>query len=144
MELKIKEKTKLTKPMEVAKIFNGFLGLMDDIEKEKEHLWCIGLDGRNVIKFVDLVTIGIIDETIMHPREIFRRAIVKGCSSIILGHNHPSGDVTPSDEDIIITNRIAKAGKLLGIALVDHVIVNGRPLMAQFTTLKGMGLIKTR
>ena len=91
-------------------------------EQDKEHFYCLGLNRKNVCQFIDLVSIGTVSETIVHPREIFRLAIIKSCSTIIIAHNHPSGCTIPSIEDIHVTKRLKEGGELLGITLTDHII----------------------
>ena len=71
---------------------------------------------------VVLVTVGTLDASLVHPREVFKPAILEGSSAIVLSHNHPSGDVTPSKEDHAVTEQLTEAGKLLGITVLDHVI----------------------
>ena len=71
---------------------------------------------------VVLVTIGTLDDSLVHPREVFKPAIVEGASAIVLSHNHPSSDPTPGREDIQVTNRLTEAGELLGIRVLDHII----------------------
>ena len=79
---------------------------------------------------------GTVNEAIIHPREVFRYAILKNVSSIIIAHNHPSGECQPSKEDIAVTERLVESGKLLGIAVLDHVIVGDR-----YLSMKGEGYI---
>jgi DNA repair protein RadC len=71
---------------------------------------------------VELVTVGTVSSSLVHPRETFRRAVFAGSTSIIIAHNHPSGDVEPSDEDTKVTKLIFEAGQLLGITMLDHII----------------------
>ncbi len=92
-------------------------------DRDKEHFWVIGLNTKNRVKYVDLVTLGTLDASLVHPREVFRFAVMQGVSSILLMHNHPSGDPTPSKEDISVTTRLSEAGKVLGIEVLDHVII---------------------
>ena len=92
--------------------------------KKKEYFYGLYLDTRNnVIEKPELITVGILDASIIHPREIFKQAIKKSAKSIILVHNHPSGETSPSQEDIEITTRLKKAGELLDVTLLDHVII---------------------
>lgn len=107
--------------------------------KKREELILICLDTRNKFISKDRVSVGTINETLIHPREVFRQALLRNAVSIILVHNHPSQESSPSSEDILLTEKIAKAGKLLGIALVDHVIVCDR----EFCSLKALGIFKT-
>ena len=136
MTQEIENKT-IVKSKDVADVVNGFVNLMDEIEQGKEHLWVLGLDVRNTVLFADLVSIGTTSQTLAHPREIFRRAIANNSVYIILAHNHPSEDITPSTEDLEITAKLVKGGKLLDILLIDHVIVNGK----EHTSLKALGLL---
>jgi DNA repair protein RadC len=95
-------------------------------EKDKEHLYAIGLTRNNKIKYVDLISVGSLTGTIAHPREIFRMAIHKAVGGgIIIAHNHPSGNLTPSEHDKILTNTIKESGNILDIRLVDHIIFTG-------------------
>jgi len=91
--------------------------------KKKEKFIALYLDNKNKILKEETLSIGTIDEAIVHPREVFRRAIKEGASSMILVHNHPSGDPTPSEEDIEITKGLMEASEVLGVKLLDHIIV---------------------
>ena len=93
------------------------------IGKDKEHFMILLLDSRNNIIKDEIVSIGTLNASIIHPREIFKLAIKESANSIILVHNHPSGDPSPSDEDIEITKRLFEAGEVINITVLDHVIV---------------------
>jgi DNA repair protein RadC len=80
------------------------------------------LDIRSRIKMVEVVFVGTLTSSLVHPRETFRRAIVEGAASIIIAHNHPSGEAEPSDEDTKITKQMFEAGQLLGITMLDHIV----------------------
>lgn len=108
---------------DMAPIFRAVLDTLDALDREKEHFYNICLDAKNKIKLIDCVSIGSLTASIVHPRECFRRAIIEGAASIILGHNHPSGDPTPSKEDIELTRRLQDAGELLGIKVLDHIVI---------------------
>lgn len=95
--------------------------------EDKEHLVCICLDTKHNIKGFSLISIGSLNESIAHPREIFRPAVVAAAYCIIIAHNHPSGNPTPSMTDIDLSRRLWAAGDLLQIPLLDHVIVSDRP-----------------
>ena len=97
--------------------------MVDVRESKKEHLVVFYLDSHSQETRRDIVSVGTIDATMAHPREVFEEAIKHNAGSILLAHNHPSGDTTPSQADLEITKKIASAGKLLDIELVDHVIV---------------------
>ena len=118
------KKQKIVDPCSVGSVISSIIQSYDEFEQEKEHFYVIGLNNKNVIQYVDLVSIGTISESIVHPREVFRMAIHKGISSIIISHNHPSGDLNPSKEDLNVTERLKNGGDLLGIKLLDHVIVD--------------------
>ena len=80
----------------IAKVFQDLLAVEDAIDQDKEHYYVMHLDSRNKVKMVELVAIGTLDSAVTQPRETFRRAIIAGSASIIVAHNHPSADVTPS------------------------------------------------
>ncbi|MCR4431473.1 MAG: DNA repair protein RadC [Tepidanaerobacteraceae bacterium] len=90
---------------------------------QKEHFKVILLNIKNHVISVEDISVGSINSSIVHPREVFKPAIRRSSASIVLVHNHPSGDPTPSKEDVDITRRLVEAGKLLGIDVVDHVII---------------------
>ncbi len=92
-------------------------------EEEQEHLIVLILNAKSSIKAYYTVSIGLIDTTQAHSREVFRQAIFFGASKIILAHNHPSGSPEPSSEDIKITGTLVKAGKIIGIEIIDHIII---------------------
>lgn len=91
-------------------------------QRQQESFLVASLNGAMELIGVRVTSVGILDRTLVHPREIFCQAIVERASSIILAHNHPSGNLTPSHEDIEITKRLCQAGLLLGIKVVDHLV----------------------
>jgi DNA repair protein RadC len=110
---------------DIAKIMTAILNLEKEQDKTKEHFWIIGLNASNRITYIELIALGSLTATIVHPREVFKIAIMRNSASIIACHNHPSGNVHPSKDDISLTNRLAKAGEIIGIKLVDHIILAG-------------------
>ena len=90
---------------------------------KREHFLAILLDTRQHAIRIETISIGSLTASIVHPREVFREAIVNGAASIILVHNHPSGDPEPSQEDRAITKRLVEVGELIGIGVLDHIIV---------------------
>jgi len=101
--------------------------LKDEIgNKKREHFKLLSLTSKNRLISADDISVGTLDSSLAHPREIFQAAISKSASSIILVHNHPSGDLSPSKNDSEITRRIERAGKIVGIELLDHVILTGK------------------
>jgi len=97
--------------------------LTDMRNLSKEHMRGLYLNSHGRIIRDEVISIGTINSNIIHPREVFHPAIASNASALIIAHNHPSGVVTPSAEDIEITKQLAQAGKILGIALLDHVII---------------------
>ena len=98
--------------------------LMEDMRSlKKEHMKAILLNTKCSVISIEEISIGSLNSSLVHPREVFIPAIKKSSASIILAHNHPSGDPTPSSDDIHVTKRIFEAGKLIGIELVDHIII---------------------
>jgi DNA repair protein RadC len=116
-------KTEIGEASDVAKVFQDLLRLEDQIDQDKEHFYVMHLDSHRRINLVELVAIGTLTDTNVHPRETFRWAVIEGSYSIIVSHNHPSGDVTPSEADVLVTRKLTQAGELLHIPLLDHLIV---------------------
>jgi DNA repair protein RadC len=106
-------------------------------DRDQEHVGILALDVKNKLLLEKVITIGILDGSLIHPREVFRPALNANAASILLFHNHPSGDVTPSSKDIDVTKRLVNAGKMLGIEVADHLIVSPN----NFTSLKQLGHI---
>ncbi len=90
--------------------------------EKKEHFVIMFFDVKNKL-IVDDVSIGILNASLVHPREVFKKAILNNTSHVIIAHNHPSGDPSPSNEDIDTTKRLVEAGKILGISVIDHLII---------------------
>jgi DNA repair protein RadC len=113
---------KVLSTKDVVKVFQDLLALEDHIEQDKEHYYVMHLDSKSKVKMVELVTLGTLNSSLVHPRETFRRAIIAGSATIIIAHNHPSGETEPSVEDTKVTKIMVEAGQLLGIAMLDHII----------------------
>jgi DNA repair protein RadC len=92
-------------------------------DKAKEHFKLILLNARNKILGISTISIGSLNASIVHPREVFKDAITHNAYSVVLAHNHPSGDPEPSEDDLTITKRLIEAGKNLGIEVIDHIII---------------------
>jgi len=105
--------------------------------EEQEHLAVLLLDTKNQIKKSIVVSKGTINSSMVHAREVFKAAIRESANAIIVGHNHPSGDPTPSREDIEVTKRLSVVGETVGIQLLDHVIVGS----SGYRSLKEMGIL---
>lgn len=110
---------RLTTPEMAAEAFCSLIG-----DPDREYFVCLLLDGKNRITGIHTVSQGSLNQSIVHPRETFKAAILANSAAIILAHNHPSGDLTPSREDREITRRLKEAGELLGIRVLDHVIID--------------------
>jgi len=93
---------------------------------QREHFQALYLDTRRRLIESRTISIGTLDASLVHPREVFRPAIELGASAVLVAHNHPSGDPEPSPEDLALTGRLSRAARLLGFRLVDHVIVAGQ------------------
>jgi len=104
--------------------------------KKKEHFLVILLDTRGQMIKTSEISVGSLDSSIVHPREVFKEAISASAASVIFVHNHPSGDPEPSEDDIKLTERLAQAGEIVGIDVLDHIIIGDR----NHVSLKGKGL----
>ncbi len=91
--------------------------------EQKEHFVALYLNSRNLLVYDETISVGIINASIVHPREVFKPAVQHLATQVIVGHNHPSGDSAPSPEDVALTRRLAEAAKIIGIELLDHIIV---------------------
>ena len=112
--------------------------LMERLRYEKkEHFLSILLNSKGEVIEIDTVSIGELSATVVHPREVFNRATKKSAASIILAHNHPSGDPTPSVQDVETTKRLVECGRLMGINVLDHVIIGN----GDFSSLKALNMI---
>jgi len=105
--------------------------------KDREHFLALYLNARNQVIAMEVVSVGTLSASLVHPREIFKGAILNNAAAIIVAHNHPSGNVAPSPEDLATTTRIKRAGELMGIPLLDHIIIGS----AGHTSLREMGLL---
>jgi DNA repair protein RadC len=104
--------------------------------KKKEHFLALLLDTRSQLIKVSEISIGSLDTSIVHPREVFKEAISASAASVIFAHNHPSGDPEASEDDIELTKRLAKAGEIVGIEVLDHIIICDK----NYLSLKRQGL----
>ncbi len=112
------EGTKISSPAEVLPLISHFA------DRKQEHFICLSLNGANEVITSRVVSVGLVNKTQVHPREVFADPITDRASSIIVAHNHPAGTLTPSKEDIEITSQLKSAGETLGIRLLDHIIFN--------------------
>lgn len=111
-------KRKISTPLDISNL------VMEEMRYlKKEYFKIIMLDTKNHVIAIENISVGSLNSSIVHPREVFKDAIKRSSASIILVHNHPSGDPTPSNEDIKITKRLVEGGKILGIEVLDHIII---------------------
>lgn len=110
------EGLKISKPWDVLPLLQHYG------DRKQEHFLCVSLNGAHEVLAVRVVTIGLVDQSHVHPRELFADVIAERASAIIMAHNHPSGQLEPSREDCEVTQRIKVAGEILGIELLDHIV----------------------
>jgi DNA repair protein RadC len=103
---------------------NVFECLKEFRDKKKEHFIVLHLNTQNEIIKREIVSIGSLNASLVHAREVFRSAIIAECAAILICHNHPSGSLEPSAEDLSVTRRLTDAGKILGVEVTDHVIIS--------------------
>ncbi|MFZ3099960.1 MAG: DNA repair protein RadC [Minisyncoccales bacterium] len=125
------KKPEILTPEDVWKLCGDFRG------SKKEHFAAFYLDTQNKLIERQIISIGTLNASLVHPREVFEPAIALHAASVIVCHNHPSGDADPSSDDLAITKRLAEAGKILGIGLTDHIISTAN----EFASFKNKGLV---
>lgn len=108
---------KINSPTDVLPLLRHYT-----LEKQ-EHFLCVSLNGAQEVMNIRTVSVGILNQTLIHPREVFAEPLKERAAAVILSHNHPSGNADPSDKDIDITHRLLKVSELLGIHLLDHIII---------------------
>jgi DNA repair protein RadC len=130
-ERKVRNPVTLSRPEDVYRAVKHYAGA------KQECFIVLTLDGAHTIISISIVCIGLVNKTIVHPREVFNRAIRDMATAIIVCHNHPSGQTKPSEEDLDVTKRLMDAGNLLGIPLLDHLIIT----KSGFTSLNKDGFL---
>ena len=129
------ERKKVSHPAVAAEVLREYLDGVD-----REHFVVLLLDTQNQIIGIHTVTVGTLDASLVHPREIFKAAILVNAASVVLAHNHPSGDPAPSAEDRAVTRQIRLAGETIGIEVLDHIIVGEAPRYYSFTEAGSLAL----
>lgn len=104
---------------------------------DREHFWALLLNTKNQVLAREVVAIGTLNSSAVHPRELFKSAVRRSAAALILVHNHPSGDPAPSQEDLAVTRRLVEAGRILGIEVLDHLIIGDN----RYVSLKAEGLL---
>jgi DNA repair protein RadC len=125
------ERKRISSPQDVFNVVQGFLE-----DADREYFMILTLNTKNHINGVNVVSVGSLNASLVHPREVFKAAILGNAAAIILVHNHPSLDPSPSTEDLEITRRLVEAGKLLGIEVLDHVVIGN-----SWVSLKERGVL---
>ncbi len=126
------ETVTIRSPQDVAAL------LMEDLRYlQKEHFVCLFLNTKNHVIGQETLSMGSLNASIVHPREVFRAAIKRSSASIVCAHNHPSGDPTPSPEDVEITKRLVQAGEIVGIDVLDHIVIGDK----RYVSLKELGFM---
>lgn len=119
------ENRRISSPNEALEVFKT---LLENSDREKLVVCC--LNTKNEPTNLSIVSVGSLNSSVVHPREVFKTAVMSNAASIIVAHNHPSGDTTPSKEDINITERLKKSGEIIGVALLDHLIVGNNTYLS--------------
>ncbi|MGE0567638.1 MAG: JAB domain-containing protein [Bacteroidia bacterium] len=148
VKLKKQDKIKLLNSGDIYAIMQKVLLRENKIERNKEHFWIIGLATNNRILYIELITVGTINRTIVEPMEVFSIALQKRSVKIVMVHNHPSGEMRPSEEDKDITDRLIQVGNFLNVPVLEHLIIsetsfysfNDSGLLAQLSESKKYGL----
>ena len=130
--ISVGERPRMSRPAEVAALLWDYLK-----DTDREHFAALLLDTKTRLIGLTTVSVGDLTSALVHPREVFKPAILANAASVILAHNHPSGDPQPSPEDCQVTRRPSEAGELLGIEVLDHVIVGG---VGRYVSLREKGL----
>ena len=112
-------------PEDAANIIRDFIG-----DSDRERFVVLGMSTKNEPQVLQIVHTGSINASIVHPRDVMKALILANCASCVVGHNHPSNDVTPSPEDIDVTERLVEAGKILGIDVLDHIILSSNTFLS--------------
>ncbi len=120
----LKERVKITAADDVLPFVQGIR------DKRQEYFVCLSLNGAHEVIENRVVTVGLLDSSQVHPREVFADPLVDRAAAVIFAHNHPSGSLSPSSEDIALTRRLVKVGTLLGIKVLDHLIVTKRSYLS--------------
>jgi DNA repair protein RadC len=130
IELSDKQKIKPLNSDDVYTVMQGILLREEKIDQEKEHFWMIGLANNNRILYIELVSLGSVNAVTVEPMNVFRVAVLKGAVKAIIVHNHPSGELKPSDSDKDLTERLIQVGRILNIPIIDHLVISVNSYMS--------------
>jgi DNA repair protein RadC len=123
IELTEEQKIKILNSSDVYTVMKHILMRENKIERSHEHVWCVCLAPNNKILNIELVSLGAIDETVLKPMQVFRIALIKGAVRLILVHNHPDGELKPSEGDKDVTDRMIQVGNIVNVEVLDHLII---------------------
>jgi DNA repair protein RadC len=123
VELTEEQKIKILNSSDVYMVMKQILMRENKIERDHEHVWCVCLDPGNKILNIELVSLGAINETVLQPMQVFRIAILKGAVKLIMVHNHPHGELEPSEGDKDVTDRMIQVGNIVNVEVLDHLII---------------------
>lgn len=137
VKLSEEQKIKLLNSDDVYSIMQEILLREKKIDRNKEHFWTIGLANNNQILYIELISMGGTNKTIVEPMQVFRVGVLKGAVKMLLVHNHPSGELIPSEQDKDITDRLLQVGIILDIQVIDHLIISEKA----FTSFLDIGLL---
>ncbi|UTW61835.1 JAB domain-containing protein [bacterium SCSIO 12741] len=130
VRLTLTQKTKILNSDDIYKIMQQVLLRENKIRRNQEHFWVVGLDNKNKVLFIELIGLGAVNRVNADPPDIFRMAIYKLAVKLILVHNHPSGEVSPSRSDLDFTDKIIKVGRLLNVEVIDHLIISEKAFLS--------------
>jgi DNA repair protein RadC len=133
------QKIKVLNSCDIYHIMQQVLLRENKIDRNKEHFWTVGLDIVNRVLYIELISIGTSHSVPVEPMQIFRIAVQKAATQLILVHNHPSGEVRPSDPDLALTDRLIQIGKILGVIVTDHLIITEKT----YSSLGDTGIMDT-
>jgi len=123
MYIKCKSNIKISDCEAVARVFYDVLKNECEVDQQKVYFWVMGLNTKNKVLYLELISLGTLTEGLVHPREVFKSAIIKSVCSLIFCHNHPSGESQPSGNDITVTQVLKKGAEILKIKILDHIIL---------------------
>ncbi|MEY8860220.1 RadC family protein [Tenacibaculum singaporense] len=132
MDIKLteQEKIKILNSDDIYGIMQRILLRDNKIDQNREHFWVIGLANNNRILFIELISLGTVNATLVEPMEVFSFALQKRAVKIILCHNHPSGELTPSDNDKNLTDRLIQVGIIVNTHVIDHLIISDKSYLS--------------
>ena len=138
VELTEQQKIKILNSDDIFNIMQEILLREEKIDQEKEHFWLIGLANNNRIQYIELISLGTIKAATVEPMNVFRIAVMKGSAKVIMVHNHPSGELQPSEADKDITDRLIQVGIILDVPVADHLIISTK----SYLSFVGTGIFK--